>query len=231
MKNRALTLIELLVSLSILALLAAILVPVIASARESADGIACAAALKQIGAGHVAFQNDHRSYYPEPGGVITWDDPTQESWMEQLDDYLTDTPGRRDDRLPIYAGCPSYPQRNALHYFMAANAAYIEAGNRMAALRGDSLLHPSAYVLGGDNNLDSPAEDADKDDATFNRLGLPGVDPASGGAQIGSGDYWTPQHFNELNVLFADGRIARVEEFDPATMTFAIDTMDAWRQP
>ncbi len=65
MRNRsAFTLIELLVVIAIIAILAAILFPVFAQAREKARQTACVSNLKQIGTGFTMYTQDYDEQYP-----------------------------------------------------------------------------------------------------------------------------------------------------------------------
>jgi prepilin-type N-terminal cleavage/methylation domain-containing protein/prepilin-type processing-associated H-X9-DG protein len=66
-KKRAFTLIELLVVIAIIAILAAILFPVFARARESARRITCASNLKQLGTAVMMYVQDHDEVYPHGG--------------------------------------------------------------------------------------------------------------------------------------------------------------------
>ena len=70
--RRGFTLIELLVVIGIIAVLAAILFPVLARARERAQAAACAAQLKQFGAAFVMYANDYGGRLPSPGGDATY---------------------------------------------------------------------------------------------------------------------------------------------------------------
>ncbi|MCY2952370.1 MAG: type II secretion system protein [Planctomycetota bacterium] len=64
LKPRAFTLVELLVVIAIIALLVAILLPVLAAARERANRIKCAANLHQLGIALYIYANDNKGIYP-----------------------------------------------------------------------------------------------------------------------------------------------------------------------
>ena len=64
MRRRAFTLIELLVAIAIIAILAAILFPVFAQARESARKTSCAANLYQLGVALQIYARDHDGRLP-----------------------------------------------------------------------------------------------------------------------------------------------------------------------
>jgi prepilin-type N-terminal cleavage/methylation domain-containing protein/prepilin-type processing-associated H-X9-DG protein len=65
MRKKAFTLIELLVVIAIIAILAAILFPVFAKARESARKASCMNNLKQIGTGFQMYAQDYDEIYPD----------------------------------------------------------------------------------------------------------------------------------------------------------------------
>src|SRR3712207_1141350 len=67
-RSRAFTLIELLVVIAIIAILAAILFPVFAQAREKARQATCQSNLKQIGTAFQMYATDYDGTFPSPGG-------------------------------------------------------------------------------------------------------------------------------------------------------------------
>jgi prepilin-type N-terminal cleavage/methylation domain-containing protein len=66
-RNRGFTLIELLVVIAIIAILAAILFPVFARARENARRASCLSNLKQIGLGMMMYVQDYDGRFPAAG--------------------------------------------------------------------------------------------------------------------------------------------------------------------
>ena len=83
MKRKLFTLIELLVVTTIIAILAAMLLPALSKARQKARAISCTNQLKQIGLASVLYKDDNEGFY-----VVGWAD-NGSSW----DDLLTEDIG------------------------------------------------------------------------------------------------------------------------------------------
>jgi prepilin-type N-terminal cleavage/methylation domain-containing protein/prepilin-type processing-associated H-X9-DG protein len=83
--RRAFTLIELLVVIAIIAILAAILFPVFAQAREKARQATCQSNLKQIGTAILMYVQDYDECFPNTGSPDLWQG---RYWRWPLKPYL-----------------------------------------------------------------------------------------------------------------------------------------------
>jgi prepilin-type N-terminal cleavage/methylation domain-containing protein/prepilin-type processing-associated H-X9-DG protein len=103
--NHAFTLIELLVVIAIIAILAAILFPVFAQAREKARQAACLSNLKQMGLATIQYSQDYDETYPqsEYGGSSTCG--PQVTWMTAIMPYVKNGETYRDGNT--YANAPT----------------------------------------------------------------------------------------------------------------------------
>jgi prepilin-type N-terminal cleavage/methylation domain-containing protein/prepilin-type processing-associated H-X9-DG protein len=80
---RAFTLIELLVVIAIIAILAAILFPVFASAREKARSTACLSNMKQLGTATYLYLQDYDETFPLDAHTTN-----EDSWVFSIEPYL-----------------------------------------------------------------------------------------------------------------------------------------------
>ncbi|BCM88204.1 hypothetical protein IAD21_00031 [Abditibacteriota bacterium] len=111
-RNKAFTLIELLVVIAIIAILAAILFPVFARARENSRRSVCQSNLKQIGLAITQYSQDYDERFPI-GNYYSGDATTGNiPWMEIVNPYTAGgykggTGPNAGKTVSIYV-CPSY---------------------------------------------------------------------------------------------------------------------------
>lgn len=87
--RKAFTLIELLVVIAIIAILAAILFPVFAQAREKARQISCASNLKQLSLAIIMYQQDSDEAYPQGNSAFTnWQFNFTYGWSSEISPYV-----------------------------------------------------------------------------------------------------------------------------------------------
>jgi len=92
------TLIELLVVIAIIAILAAILFPVFARARENARRASCQSNLKQMGLGIMQYAQDYDERYPAADWWNIENKTKYDGWINRIDPYVKS--------IQVYA-CPS----------------------------------------------------------------------------------------------------------------------------
>ena len=224
--RRGFTLIELLVVIAIIAILAALLLPALSSAKQKAWTTSCNSNLHQIGLAMRMFADDNSELYPESGGDIHWAaiDPGtgKPSWSEQVYPYVGSTnafncPGNL--QLP-------QPYQGPFNYFNGTRAAFL-AAHGFAPVKSTTISFPAAFVLGGDTagTAGGPVMfdplDADKDDYSQNCVG--------GAADEAQTEYWQI-HRRGQNVMFADGHSKWYKGYAAGEMTFNYSTMTNWTQ-
>lgn len=74
--RRAFTLLELLVVVSIIAVISVLLLPVIGIVREQAQGLSCKSRLQQVVMANVYYRTDNKGFYPQ----VYWNDPSWNTW-------------------------------------------------------------------------------------------------------------------------------------------------------
>ena len=102
-RKPAFTLIELLVVIAIIAIMAAILYPVFAQAREKARQAVCTSNLKQIGSAVMMYVQDYDETYP----ILDYYPTEQPQWYDLINPYI-----KAPDKHTSIFKCPSVTRRS-----------------------------------------------------------------------------------------------------------------------
>jgi prepilin-type N-terminal cleavage/methylation domain-containing protein/prepilin-type processing-associated H-X9-DG protein len=169
--RRAFTLIELLVVIAIIAILAAILFPVFAQAKEAAKKTQCLSNMKQVGLAIMMYLNDNEDVYPLcqrgpaldeiPTGVT---DYFPVPWQWVVNPYVKNgdkTVTVNTGRLEVSGGlwnCPSFPNQKMPRQYGInvhisgdmSNYGYNDFGAQYASIGQTHISSPSNKVLVGE---------------------------------------------------------------------------------
>jgi prepilin-type N-terminal cleavage/methylation domain-containing protein/prepilin-type processing-associated H-X9-DG protein len=155
MKRRGFTLIELLVVIAIIAILAAILFPVFAQAREAARKTQCASNSKQMGLATMMYAQDYDGGYPSvyddqsyPGQRIIWADKIR-PYIKNRQIFACPSGPNNVNLNPAGGGQPSDNVQGTMYNMNMADGTHFPEGAASGnyPVREASFAHPASTGL------------------------------------------------------------------------------------
>ena len=214
--KKGFTLIELLVVIAIIAILAAILFPVFARARENARRSSCSSNVKQIGLGFQQYIQDYDEKFPQVMAGAT----VANGWAIQMQPYLKST---QIFQCPSETNAPDNVTPSAANYGQAGYSDYWY-NSRLSGASQARIDQVSSTILNGDGTNGSAAYAFNgfemKNDGTLPALGTAETTaPYSratgpGGAQGNFGE----RHLEGINYGFADGHVKWLKSGSPTVL-------------
>jgi prepilin-type N-terminal cleavage/methylation domain-containing protein/prepilin-type processing-associated H-X9-DG protein len=138
------TLIELLVVIAIIAILAAILFPVFAQAREKARQISCLSNLKQIGTGMLMYSQDFdETWMPSrtPGAGGNWNE-----WSVLVQPYIKNGTTVVDNYTSGVFNCPSAPVPGQANQYKPRADVFVPTDSGMPTVSLASVPSPASVI-------------------------------------------------------------------------------------
>lgn len=200
LKARGFTLIELLVVIAIIAILAAILFPVFARAREAARKSSCQSNLNQLGKGFLMYVQDYDEMFPQ-----VWSGnpniANNLNWGPAIHPYIKNQQVYRcpSDRLSASLVACSY---NANNWLDRRSDAAILA-------HADAIILMDGYTSEGGNYSVNNAATGNGLNADYTMWSTTG--------RATRQDKGLPRHSETNNMVFADGHVKSTKGLKPCT--------------
>lgn len=154
----AFTLIELLVVIAIIAILAAMLLPALARAKESGKRIACLNNLRQLSLAAQMYVSDNQGFYPPRANTDRWPDKLFDAYGRNVKLLLCTTEtknpesnGSSTSNNVADAAPRSYFINGWNDYFAGTTNSGTNLGD---SLKENAILHPSDTILFGEKATD-----------------------------------------------------------------------------
>ena len=200
------TLIELLVVIAIIAILAAILFPVFARARENARRSSCQSNLKQVALGIIQYTQDYDERFPRITNGVT---VAPFGWADSIQPYVKST---QILKCPSFTGTMG-DDPNAVGYSTYWMNKSLNDGSNGSNASGKSLaevFNPSLTILNGDGGEATPHSTA--------RFNCDGCDTKGSNGVLATTCVGSPgladnlglggqQHLEGLVLSFTDGHV------------------------
>ena len=213
--KKGFTLIELLVVIAIIAILAAILFPVFARARENARRSSCSSNIKQIGLGFQQYIQDYDEKFPlvAGGGATGTAGDVSQGWAIQMQPYLKSSqifqcPSETNSPANVSATVAGYGGQGYSDYWYnsrlaGASQARIDQVSS-TVINGDGENGSAAYAFSGENITNGITNDGSTPAVSaLVTTNPPPVAALSGGTNQAFG----LRHLDGLNYGFADGHV------------------------
>ena len=212
MYKKAFTLIELLVVIAIIGIIAAVLMPVIDKATESARRSQCANNLRQIGIAIMLYVDEHDFKFPDVGTY-------GRAWYHDLEPYI--------DNRDVFK-CPNfryhvYEKSWSFSYAYNGFPGAVPPGYPPLGISGmdiNEVRNTSRCIMVADSVdiLDNPPYHAE---AHIDRLRI---------ASACHPDWYAVRHSNGLNFLFVDGHVKwyRTCPYQECQLLTGDDWLDWW---